>query len=72
MANSHDAPDRHYLREWREFRGLTQDDLSLLAGASQNEIADYESGERGFSREMQYKLTWALDITDAPFFEPPE
>lgn len=69
---THDARPS-YLREWREFRGLTQDDLSLLVGASQTEIADYESGERGFSREMQYKLMWALDITDAQFFfEPPE
>jgi transcriptional regulator with XRE-family HTH domain len=72
MANWHDAPRRHYLREWREFRGLTQDDLSLLAGTSQNEIADCETGERRISLEMQYKLTWALNITAAQFFEPPE
>jgi transcriptional regulator with XRE-family HTH domain len=71
MANSHDAPRRHYLREWREFRGLTQDDLSLLASASQNEIVDYETGERRISLEMQYKLIWALKITATQFFEPP-
>jgi transcriptional regulator with XRE-family HTH domain len=71
MANSHDAPRRHYLREWREFRGLTQDDLSLLAGASQNEIADYETGERSIRLEMQFKLMWALGITAAHLFEPP-
>jgi transcriptional regulator with XRE-family HTH domain len=70
MVNSHDAPRRHYLGEWREFRGLTQDDLSLLAGTSQNEIADYETGERRISLEMQYKLVWALGITSAQFFEP--
>ena len=52
-------------------RGLTQDDLSLLAGASQNEIVDYETGERRISREMQFKLMWALNITAAQFFEPP-
>jgi transcriptional regulator with XRE-family HTH domain len=71
-AKSHDAPRRHYLREWREFRGLTQDDLSLLAGTSEGVIADYETGERRISLEMQYKLTWALNITAAQFFEPPE
>ena len=71
MVNSHDAP-HHPLREWREFRGLTQDDLSLLAGTSQNEIAAYETGERAISREMQYKLMWALDITAAQLFEPPD
>ena len=37
MATSHDAPYRHYLREWREFRGLTQDDLALLAGTSRRD-----------------------------------
>jgi transcriptional regulator with XRE-family HTH domain len=72
MANSRDAPRRHYLREWREFRGLTQDDLSLLAGTSRNEIADYETGERSIRLEMQFKLIWALGITSAQFFEPPE
>jgi transcriptional regulator with XRE-family HTH domain len=69
MANSDHAPRRHYLREWRE---LTQDDLSLLACASEGVIADYETGERRISLEMQYKLTWALNITAAQFFEPPE
>ena len=54
------------------FRGLTQDDLSLLAGTSRNEIADYETGERRITLEMQHKLTWALNITAAQFFEPPE
>jgi transcriptional regulator with XRE-family HTH domain len=72
MATSHDEPLRHHLREWREFRGLTQDDLALLAGTSQNEIADYETGERRIRREMQFKLVWALGITSAQFFEQPE
>jgi hypothetical protein len=72
MATSHEEPLRHYLREWREFRGLTQDDLALLPGTSQNEIADYETGERRISREMQFKLVWALGITSAQFFEQPE
>jgi transcriptional regulator with XRE-family HTH domain len=71
MPNSHDAPHRHYLREWREFRGLTQDDLALLAGTSEGGIADYETGERRISLEMQYKLMWALNITAVQFFEPP-
>jgi transcriptional regulator with XRE-family HTH domain len=72
VPTSHDEPFRHHLREWREFRGLTQDDLALLAGTFQNEIADYETGERRISREMQFKLVWALGITSAQFFEQPE
>jgi transcriptional regulator with XRE-family HTH domain len=71
MANSHDAPHRHYLREWREFRGLTQDDLALLAGTSEGVIADCETGERGISLEMQYKLMWALNVTAAQLIAPP-
>ena len=72
MATSHDEPRRHYLREWREFRGLTQDDLALLAGTSEGVIADYETGERSINLEMQFKLMWALNITAAQLFEPPE
>ena len=73
MATSHDEPLRHHLREWREFRGLTQDDLALLAGTSEGVIADYETGERSINLEMQFKLMWALNnITAAQFFETPE
>ena len=53
MATSHDEPLRHHLREWREFRGLTQDDLSLLTGTSEGVIADYETGERSINLEMR-------------------
>jgi hypothetical protein len=55
------APRRHYLREC----GLTQDDLSLLAGTSLNEIADYETDERRIGLEMQYKLIWAHRLETA-------
>ncbi len=72
MATSHDEPFRHHLRKWREFRGLTQDDLAMLVDTSPNEIADYEAGERSIRLEMQFRLMEALGITAAQFFEPPE
>jgi transcriptional regulator with XRE-family HTH domain len=72
MANSYDEPRRHHLREWRESRGLTQDELAMLAGASQGEISDYETGKRTIRLEMQFKLIWALNITAAQFFKQPE
>ena len=71
MPTSHDEPFRHHLRKWREFRGLTQHDLAMLAGTSQNEIADYETGERPIRLEMQFRLMAALSITPPQFFEPP-
>lgn len=72
MATSHDEPIRHHLREWREFRGLTQDDLALLVDTSPDEIDDYETGNRRIRLEMQFKLMAALGITPSKFFEPPE
>jgi transcriptional regulator with XRE-family HTH domain len=71
MATSHDKPFRYHLREWREFRGLTQDDLAALVDKSPSEIADYETGERPIRLEMQFQLMAALGITPTQFFEPP-
>ena len=72
MATPHDEPLRHHLREWREFRGLTQDELTLLVDTSPSEIADYETGDRHIRFEMQLKLIAALKITPPQFFKPPE
>ena len=72
MATSHDQPFRHYLKEWREHRGLLQSDLAKLVGTAASVISRYETGDRRIHLEMQFKLMQALHITPAQFFVAPD
>jgi transcriptional regulator with XRE-family HTH domain len=72
MATSHDSPYRHYLREWREHRGLKQEELAARTGISTSVISRYETGDRRIHMEAQFKLMAALGITPPQFFSPPE
>ena len=72
MATSHDSPYRHYLREWREHRGLKQEELAALTGISSSVISRYETGDRRIHMEAQFKLMQALGITPPQFFSPPD
>jgi transcriptional regulator with XRE-family HTH domain len=72
MATSHDTPYRHYLKEWREHRGLLQADLARLVGTAASVISRYETGDRRIHLEMQFKLMQALRITPPQFFSPPD
>jgi transcriptional regulator with XRE-family HTH domain len=71
MATSHDSPYRHYLREWREHRGLKQEELAARTGISTSVISRYETGDRRIHMEAQFKLMAALGITPPQFFSPP-
>jgi transcriptional regulator with XRE-family HTH domain len=62
---------RHYLREWRQHRGLSQDDLAKALKTSKGEISRYERGERTISLLIQFNLMRALQITPGQFFSPP-
>lgn len=53
----------NHLREWREFKGLTQGDLAGLVGTNANMIHYLETGERGLSAKWLRKLADALGIT---------
>jgi transcriptional regulator with XRE-family HTH domain len=73
MSMPTDSPDRHYLREWREKRGLLQDQLAKMVGSSASVISRFETGERGMKIEMQFKLAAALRIKVWQlFFDPDE
>jgi transcriptional regulator with XRE-family HTH domain len=71
MATSHDSPYRHYLREWREYRGLKQEDLAALTGISPSVISRYETGDRRIHMEAQFRLMAALGIVPPQFFAHP-
>jgi transcriptional regulator with XRE-family HTH domain len=49
------------LREERQRQGLTQEALAGMAGLSQSAIGNYESGERGSSRQIA-RLANALGV----------
>ena len=72
MSTSHDEPIRHYLREWREHRGLHQEQLAKMVGTSKSVISRFELGERHMKFTMQIKIMRALEITPPQFFSPPD
>lgn len=53
----------NHLREWREFRKMSQQELATACDTTQHQIAYLESGERGLSAKWLRKLSVALDTT---------
>jgi transcriptional regulator with XRE-family HTH domain len=53
----------NFLKAWREFRKLTQQDLADLVDTNANMIGYLESGERGLSAKWLRRLAPALDTT---------
>lgn len=53
----------NHLRDWREYRGLSQQELATACNTTQHQIAYLESGERGLSAKWLRKLSVALDTT---------
>lgn len=53
---------RHYLKEWREFARISQDDLAARVDTTKSVISLLENGHRGLSDKWAYKLADALDI----------
>ena len=66
------SPYRHYLKEWRLKRGLTQEQLAARCGQTKGEISKAEQGKRGIKMELQFALMAALDIRPAQFFMSPD
>lgn len=52
----------HFLRQWRDRRGLSQLDLAVISDVSQRHISFLESGRAKPSREMILELATVLDI----------
>src|SRR5262245_58290340 len=42
---------RHYIREWRKFRGLTLEQVAQRAGMSAGNLSQLERGAQGYSAE---------------------
>lgn len=55
--------DRNYLRAWREFRGLTQEELAERSGTTNAVISLLESEKRSLSAKWLRRFAEALDTT---------
>lgn len=63
MSNDDKNGGPNHLKPWREFRGLSQQQLASAVDTTQHQIAYLESGERGLSAKWLRKLSVALDTT---------
>lgn len=52
---------RHYVREWRKFRGLTQEQLAERTPFTSGAISHLETGRTHYTQEMLEALAYALD-----------
>jgi transcriptional regulator with XRE-family HTH domain len=62
------ARPRHYVFEWRKYRGLTQDQLAERIDRSRGLISQFESGETELTEEMVYALAEAFRHTPGDVF----
>jgi len=53
---------QHYLRQWREFRRLTQDQLAEKAGTSKGVVSLLESGDRRLSDKWLRRFAPVLKV----------
>ena len=63
MDNESKNGGPNHLRVWREYRGLSQNQLAERVGTNANMIGYLESGERGLSAKWLRRLADALETT---------
>ena len=59
----------NFLRQWREHRGLTQEQLAEKVDTTANMIHYLETGERGLSAKWLRRLAPALNTTPGHLLE---
>ena len=60
-----------YLREWRKYRGLTQEALAELLDTGKAVISRLETGQQRYHQDWIEALAKALDIDPVDLFRPP-
>ena len=55
-------PPFHYLRQWREFKGLTLEQFAELVGTSKGNASDLENGKRELGMKWLWRISEALHI----------
>lgn len=56
-----DGPPRHYVKEWRKYRGLTQERLAERTPYTPGAISQLETGRTQYTQSMLEALAVALD-----------
>lgn len=54
-------PPRHFLKEWRENKGLTQSQLADRLETGKDTVSRYENYQRKMTLEMAAAFAYALD-----------
>lgn len=62
--NDHNDP-RHYIREWRKYRGLSQEALAEHLGVTHGAISQVERGITGYTQPMLEGMAEAMECTPA-------
>lgn len=65
-------PRRQYLSDWRETRGLTQQQLAERVDTGKDQISRWESGKRGMSAGVIEALEEALQLEPGDLFRDPK
>lgn len=61
----------HFIREWREFRNLSQERVAERVGLSVPQVSRIETGNQGYRRETLEKFAQALGCDPADLLRPP-
>lgn len=70
MAKSlKNRPVRHYVKEWRKKRKLTQERLAERVDRSRGLISQIEIGETDLTEEMIYAIAHALNVDPGRLFD---
>lgn len=56
-------PPRHFIRQWRDARGLTQEQLADSVGASTSVISRLETGRLGYTQALLEAVASALQAS---------
>lgn len=56
---------KHFLKQWRKFRDMTQQELGNKVGLTKASISRLETGETGYTQETLEALADALGIHPA-------
>lgn len=58
---------RYFFKEWRKYRGLTQEGLADIIGVTTSSISQLETGKQGFTDSTLMALAEALNCEPADF-----
>ncbi len=65
MANKNELAVPTFVKQWRKYRGLTQEALAEMVGLTSPSISQLETGKQGFTDESLSNLAMALGCTPA-------